>query len=47
MMAPEIYLGLDYDFSVDVWLIGFFFYYMLYNKYPFELHSKDDFKDID
>jgi len=34
-MAPEIYLGLEYDNKVDIWSFGVVIYKMVYGKYPF------------
>ena len=34
-MAPETYLHLPYDKSVDTWALGLMFYEMAMMKYPF------------
>lgn len=34
-MAPEVYLHLPYDKSVDTWGLGMIFYELAMNKYPF------------
>ena len=38
--SPQITNKLPYNFKADIWSIGILFYYILYNKYPFENNGK-------
>ena len=38
--SPQIINKLPYNFKADIWSIGIIFYFILYNKYPFENDNK-------
>ncbi|CAD5217434.1 unnamed protein product [Bursaphelenchus xylophilus] len=41
-MAPEIHLGMGYNFAVDYWSLGIMIFEMLAGRSPFQLQGYDD-----
>lgn len=38
-MAPEVMMGLPYDFKADIWSIGVVFYQMLFGEFPIQART--------
>lgn len=41
-MAPEVILGVQYDYKVDVWSLGVVVYNLITKEFPFNSEHSDD-----
>ena len=44
--APEMLLGYEYDFKVDIWSLGVTIYFMLFKELPFEDKKMENIRDM-
>ena len=43
--APEIIMGVNYDFEIDIWSLGITLYFVMFLKYPIQAQDKSSLKD--
>ena len=43
--APEVIMGVNYDFGIDIWSLGITLYFVMFLKYPIQAQDKSTLKD--